>query len=103
MPILHGAATQLAKHIGATKMQTIEYWRVEESYDRATNVIGNFSSEADAENVASAVNKMYRSVHKLAFTIFDSIEDFEDNTREKIRQRALAKLTIEEKIALGIK
>jgi hypothetical protein len=84
-------------------MQTIEYWQVEENYDRDSKEIGNFSSEAVAEEVATRNNKMYRGVHKRTLTIFDSVEDFEDNTREKIRARALAKLTVDERIALGVK
>jgi hypothetical protein len=84
-------------------MQTIEYWRVEENYDRDSREIGNFSSEAVAEEVAGTDNKMYRGVFKHTLTIFDSVDDFENNTREKIRERALAKLTVEEKIALGFR
>ncbi len=82
-------------------MQTFEYWQVTESFDRDITVIGNFSTESDADTVAWK-SKTYRSVHKLTFTLFDSVEDFENNTREKIRARALAKLTVEEKIALGV-
>lgn len=84
-------------------MKTIEYWQVEESYDRDSREIGNFSSEAVAEEVATKNNRMYRVVYKRTITIFDSVEDFEDNTRGKIRARALAKLTVEEKLVLGIK
>ena len=46
---------------------------------------------------------MYRSVTKRTFTLFDSVEDFENNTRDKIRARAIAKLTIEEREVLGVK
>lgn len=84
-------------------MQTIEYWQVEENYDRDSREIGNFSSEAVAEEVASGDNKIYRGVFKKTLTIFDSVEDFEDNSPDKIRARALAKLTVEEKNALGIR
>jgi hypothetical protein len=84
-------------------VKTIEYWKVEESYDRDSKEIGNFSSEAVAEEVASKDNKMYRGVYKRTITIFDSIEDFENNSHDKIRARALAKLTVEEKNALGIR
>lgn len=80
-------------------MKTIEYWEVTESFDRDTKHIANFINEVDAKECAKGV---YRSVYKKVFTIFDSVEDFENNTREKIRARALAKLTPEEKIALGI-
>lgn len=81
-------------------MKTIEYWEVTESFDRDSKLIGNFSDEASAKSVG---NSVYRSVHKRNFTIFDSVEDFENNSREKLRERALAKLTTEEKIALGVK
>lgn len=81
-------------------MQTIEYWEVTESFDRDSKLIGNFSNEEAAKKVGDSV---YRSVHKKTFTIFDTVEDFENNTREKIRERALAKLTVEERNALGFK
>jgi hypothetical protein len=84
-------------------MKTIQYWHVEETYDRDSREIGNFSSEAVAEAIATCTNKIYRSVHKRTLSIFDSVDDFENNSRNKIRARALAKLTADEKIALGIK
>ena len=84
-------------------MKTIEYWIVEESWDRDTKLIGCFTSESVADAVVLEKNTMYRSFRKKTLTLFDSIEDFESNTREKIRERALAKLTVEERIALGVK
>jgi len=84
-------------------MNTIEYWVVEEGYDRTTTLIGCFTSELVADEVAGSKNNAYRSVYKKTLTLFDTVEDFENNTREKIRERALAKLTVEEKIALGVK
>ena len=84
-------------------MKTIEYWEVTESFDRDSKLIGCFLDKTVAEAVAGGKNKMYRSFYKRTLTLFDSIEDFEGNTREKIRERALAKLTVEEKIALGIR
>jgi hypothetical protein len=84
-------------------MKTIEYWQVEEGYDRTTTLIGCFTSESIADEVAGGKNNAYRSVYKKTLTLFDTVEDFENNTREKIRERALAKLTVEERIALGFK
>lgn len=84
-------------------MTIFEYWAVEECYDRDCKVIGNFSNELVADMVAGGKNKMYRSVTKRTFTLFDSVEDFENNTRDKIRARAIAKLTIEEREVLGVK
>ena len=83
-------------------MKTIEYWEVTESYDRDSKLIGSFSNEQVANHFGSTVNHTYRSVRRRIFTIFDTIEDFENNTREKLRARALAKLTPEEKNALGL-
>ena len=82
-------------------MKTIEYWQVSTEYDRSSTLVGNFTSETVALEVKG--KDMYRSVYKQTLTIFDSVEDFENNTREKIRERALAKLTVEERNALGFK
>lgn len=83
-------------------MRITEYWAVEECYDRDTRLIGNFSDEQVARHFATSKNKMYRSVQRRVFTIFDTIEDWENNTREKLRERGLAKLTPEERLALGL-
>lgn len=80
-------------------MKTIEYWEVTECYDRDSKHIGNFSDEQVARHFAEGIYRGYGLRH---ITIFDTIEDFENNTREKIRERALAKLTVEERQALGI-
>jgi hypothetical protein len=61
--------------------------------------VGNFASEAVAQEVKG--EDIYCSVWRRTLTIFDSAEDFENNTREKIRERALSKLTVEERNALG--
>jgi len=83
-------------------MKTIEYWEVDSCFDRDVTHIGNFSGEATAKFIVEQ-SKGYRSMTKRSLTIFDSVEDFENNTREKIRERALAKLTVEERNALGFK
>ena len=83
-------------------MKTIEYWEVTESFDRDSKLIGNFSSELVANQVV-AKSKGYRSSYRKVLTVFDTVEDFENNTRDKIRARALAKLTLEERNALGFK
>lgn len=80
-------------------MKTIEYWEVSECYDRDIKHIANFNNEEDAKACAK---NLYRSHSLRHITIFDSLEDFENNTREKLRERALAKLTREEKLALGL-
>ena len=37
------------------------------------------------------------------FIVYDSIEDYLENNKIKLREKALAKLTEQEKIALGLK
>lgn len=83
-------------------MKTIEFWEVSSCYDRDVTHIGNFTNETTADTVAGGKNKVYCSVYKKTFTLFDSVDDFENNTKEKIRARALAKLTVEERAVLGI-
>lgn len=82
-------------------MKTIEYYTVSTEYDRDSTLVGHFSDPVVANAVKG--NDMYRSVYKQTLTIFDSVEDFENNTRDKLRERALAKLTVEERNALGFK
>jgi len=84
-------------------MKYIEFWVVEESFDRDVKVVGRFTDEVAARTVSTGKNAMYRSIHKSSITLFDSVDDFEKNTRDKIRDRAIAKLTPEEREALGIK
>ena len=83
-------------------MKTIVYWEVDSCYDLKVTHVGNFSDEDVAKQIVER-GRGYRSMNRRTVTIFDSVEDYEDNTREKIRERALAKLTTEEKIVLGIR
>ena len=84
-----------------TGMQTIEYWEVTSEFDRDYSVIGNFTKEVTARVVAEKA-PLYRNCYKKSITIFNSVEAFENNSKEKLRERGLSKLTIEEKIALGL-
>ena len=45
----------------------------------------------------------YDAVHEREFIIFDDLEEIKSYASGEARKRALAKLTEEEKIALGIK
>lgn len=80
-------------------MKTIEYWEVEEGYDRDTKVIARFSTREEAEKLKSP----YRSIHARHMVIFDTVEEFNHNTDMEIRKRAIAKLDREELRVLGIK
>lgn len=83
-------------------MKIIEYWIVTTEYDRSSTIIGYFANESVAQDVQGT--DMYRSVSgPHIIKVFDTVEEFEDNSRARIRERALAKLTTDEKIALGVK
>ena len=83
-------------------MERIEFWVVDECLDRSITQIGNFYNENDAREVMERDNKHYRSVRKQSIIIFESVNDFQHNTEEKIRERALSKLTPEERKVLGL-
>lgn len=69
--------------------------------------LGKFKEESDAQAVAKG-RGMYSgqdgSVKKgtLNVVIFDSIAEYEEDKLSKIRERALGKLTEEERKALGL-
>jgi hypothetical protein len=82
-------------------MKSIEYWQLTETSDgRDSRLIGNFSSEIVAQHALTMQNTLYRSVTKHHILIFDTIDEFVDNTFEKVKQRALDKLTTQEKQVL---
>lgn len=82
-------------------MQTIEYWEVSESYDKSETHLANFDNEAAAQELVG--NNRYYSAYKRTVTLFNTVEEYRDNTLEKVRARALAKLTAQERAALGFK
>lgn len=82
-------------------MQYIEYWEVSSCYDRDITHIANFINKDDAEVCAG--KDIYRSAYKKSITIFDDLQDYEENNKAKIRERAIAKLTPEEREVLGIR
>lgn len=65
--------------------------------------IGFFTNKKDAEAIAS-LNKSWRSYEpiKKIYTVFESVDEFDNNTKEKLRASAMAKLTDPEKEALGL-
>jgi dsDNA-binding SOS-regulon protein len=59
-----------------------------------------FFNKEDAEEFLG--DNKYDYFDKKTIRIYESILDYEDNNHEKIRQRALSKLTEKEKKALGL-
>ena len=60
-----------------------------------------FQYEKDAQEYVKAYPHDF--YQKRQFKVYYSYEDFEDNTDDAIRKRALDKLTPEEKLVLGVK
>jgi hypothetical protein len=83
-------------------MKQIEYYAVvaKDLNGWAAALIGNFSTLELAEKVKSRTS--FYHISKYKFTLFESSEEFDQYTNNEIRERALAKLTKEEKIALGL-
>jgi hypothetical protein len=83
-------------------MKQIEYYSVvakDLNGGPGRELIGNFSTLESAEKVKSRIS--FYQIYKNKFTLFESSEEFDQYTNNKIRERVLAKLTKEEKIALG--
>ena len=69
------------------------------------NNVALFDSRYQAEKCADDQPKIMnvgKSTDILEMVLYDSYISFKDSEREKIRERALAKLSIEERIALGL-
>lgn len=63
------------------------------------NSVGLFTSSKDAESVAGKSGRTSRKV----LVVFESVLDYQENTITELRKRALAKLTLAERAALGIR
>lgn len=60
---------------------------------------GLFASSKDAESVAGKSGRISRKV----LVVFESVLDYQENTVTELRKKALAKLTLAERVALGIR
>ena len=70
-------------------------------------VLGYFTKQLDAKEAAKGEGVMGTDAHVTkiktpSFMIFESIEEYRQNTRKELRKIALAKLSYEEKVALGL-
>lgn len=83
----------------------IECYEVYESYDRDIKKIANFSTEELAKKFREThPNKNYMGHNKVkaTYTIFESLEEAKEYSKEEIRKKALAKLSPQEREALGV-
>ena len=60
---------------------------------------GLFTSSKDAESVVGKSGRISRKV----LVVFESVLDYQENTVTELRKKALAKLTLAERAALGIR
>ena len=62
-----------------------------------------YVSDPTLAEAVCAKQKGYRhyKAYKKLYTVFDTMEEIEANTKEALRKSALAKLTTAEKLALG--
>ena len=81
----------------------IDCYEVSESYDRNSSVVAYVSTIALAKELVT-VKKDFRSSREFrkTFLIFESMEDVETYSRENLKKTGLAKLTSEERQALGL-
>jgi len=86
-------------------MKTFEMdcFEVTESYDRDSRHFSFVSSRSLAESLVGK-SKGYRSIreYKKTITIFDTMEEIEENSVSNIRKVALAKLTSKEREVHGL-
>jgi len=63
------------------------------------NSVGLFAHARDAESVAGKHGRVSRKV----LMVFESVLDYQENSVIELRKKALAKLTLAERAALGIR
>lgn len=63
------------------------------------NSVGLFTDAKDAESVAGKRGRISRKV----LVVFESVLDYQENIITELRKKALAKLTLAERDALGIR
>ena len=83
-------------------MKQLTIWRIEE-WDGGDRQLPNgnyFSNEEAAEEYKK--NNKFNACVKQTIRIYDSLQDLEDNSKQKLKERALAKLTEEDKRILGL-
>jgi gamma-glutamylcysteine synthetase len=81
-------------------MQVIKCWDIQ-AWDGGEHTNHAFYIASEAEKDVYMKTHTYDSAYERTFIIFDTLEEMSDNTKAKIKERALAKLTIEERAILG--
>ena len=83
----------------------VEYYEVRKKsglmYD-SDYVIAKFSSHEEAENFKNMTKDTYVNKCKKRIVIYDTAEEANTKYTDEMKEQALKKLTIEERLALGV-
>lgn len=80
----------------------VKFYKVNESYDRESWTVARFTTMFEAEKYAKKSPYYSYSKNPETITVFDSVEDLERSRTISAREAALAKLTPEDRAALGV-
>lgn len=83
-------------------MKTITCFCVELWDGGERHNFGFYLATKEEADKYKAIDK-YCYIRPVTLTIYDTVEERNENTPEKLKARALAKLTVEERTALGYK
>lgn len=80
----------------------LKFYMVNESFDRESWTVARFSTMSAAEEYAKKSPYYSYSKNPQTITVFDSVADLEQSRTVSARDAALAKLTPEDRAALGV-
>ena len=82
-------------------MQVIECWSIQ-VWDGDDRLNHSFYLTSEKETDKYLAAHKHDVAQKVVLTIFDTAEEAVENSNNEVRKRALAKLTLREKMALGL-
>jgi hypothetical protein len=83
-------------------MQIINFWDIQVWDGGDRHFHKHYVSTKAAADAWMSKNP-YDLIQEVELVIFDDMDELQDHANGEVRKRALAKLTAEEKIALGLK
>jgi len=82
-------------------MQLLEVYSID-VWDGGDRHYHRFYVRTEEEAQRWLDENQYDSFHKKTLVIYDTLEDYKENSVEALKKKALAKLTPEEKYTLGL-
>lgn len=80
----------------------VKFYKVNESFDRESWTVARFTTMKAAEEYAKKSPYYSFSRNPETITVFDSVADLEQSRTVSAKEAALAKLTPEDRAALGV-